>query len=164
VTQYLRALREQTASSADPGTPIRFTASTEGIGRDGLQIAADGWDLDNFRLNPAFLWSHDYTGNKPPIGRVANIEVKDKTLIADVMFDQGDEFARQIERKYRDGFLNAVSVGWDTKQVEPPVGASGAAKVTRAELLDLSAVNIPGDPNALIQRQLRALQPPAQIQ
>jgi len=158
MTQYIRAIQERSAASAEPGSPIRFIASTEGIGRDGLVIAQDGWDLDNFRANPTFLWSHDYTGNRPPIGRVADVSIKDGNMVADVVFDQGDEFARQIERKYRDGFLNAVSVGWETKQIEPPRGAEGAARVTKAELLDISAVNIPGDPGALIERQLRALQ------
>lgn len=158
MTQYIRAIQERGASSAEPGTPIRFVASTEGIGRDGLVIDQNGWDLDNFRANPAFLWSHDYTGNRPPIGRVSEIDIKDGKMIADVVFDQGDEFARQIERKYRDGFLNAVSVGWETKQIEPPRGVEGAARVTKAELLDISAVNIPGDPGALIERQLRAMQ------
>lgn len=154
---HIRGYCERAATPAEPGTPIRFTASTENVGRDGLVINADGWQLDNFRANPAILWSHDYAGNRPPIGRAANLEVKDGKLIADVIFDQGDEFARQIERKYRDGFLNAVSVGWDTQQIEPPKGANDAARVTRAELLDISAVNIPGDPNALMERQKRAL-------
>ena len=153
--QFLRAYAER-AISGDPGTPIRFTASTENIARDGIVIASDGWDLENFKANPTFLWSHDYLGNRPPIGRVASIEVKDKKLMADVVFDQGDEFARQVERKYRDGFLSAVSVGWDTKQIEPPKGSEGVARVTVAELLDLSGVNIPGDPGALMERQKRA--------
>lgn len=155
--QYLRAYTERAAASAEPGTPIRFVASTENVARDGLVISADGWQLDNFRANPTILWSHDYMGNRPPIGKATNLEVKDGKLFADVVFDQADEFARSIERKYRDGFLNAVSVGWDTVQMEPPKGSDGAARITQAELLDISAVNVPGDPGALMERQKRAL-------
>lgn len=153
---HIRGYCERAATPAEPGTPIRFTASTEQVGRDGLIISADGWQLDNFRSNPAVLWSHDYSGQRPPIGR-AVVEVVKGKLMADITFDQGDEFARQVERKYREGFLNTVSVGWDTQQIEPPRGSEGAARVTRAELLDISAVNIPGDPNALMERQKRAL-------
>jgi hypothetical protein len=153
---HIRGYCERAATPAEPGTPIRFTASTEEVGRDGLIISADGWQLDNFRANPAVLWSHDYSGQRPPIGR-ATVEVVKGKLMADITFDQGDEFARQVERKYREGFLNTVSVGWDTQQVEPPKGASDAARVTKAELLDISAVNIPGDPGALMERQKRAM-------
>lgn len=153
---HIRGYCERAATPAEPGTPIRFVASTEQVGRDGLIIAADGWQLDNYRANPAVLWSHDYAGQRPPIGR-ATVEVVKGKLMADVTFDQGDPFAVDIERKYREGFLNTVSVGWDTQQVEPGKGMNDAARVTRAELLDISAVNIPGDPNALMERQKRAL-------
>lgn len=157
MTIHIRGYCERAAHPADPGSPIRFVAATEGIGRDGLVIAADGWELDAFRANPAFLWHHDYTGQRPPIGRVDTVEVDGKRLLADVRFDQGDPFAVEVERKYRDGYLNAVSVGWETKEVAPPRGGDQPARVLKAELLDISAVNIPGDPNALMERQRRAL-------
>lgn len=154
---HIRGYCERAATPPEPGTPIRFTASTEKVGRDGLVIAADGWQLDNFRANPGFLWHHDYLGNRAPIGKVTSVNVEGKKLVADVVFDQGDPFAVDVERKYREGFMNAVSVGWDTEEMAPPQGATGAARVLKAELLDISAVNVPGDPNALIQRQIRAL-------
>ena len=53
------------------------------------------------------------------------------------------EFARQVERKYRDGFLHAVSVGWDTIELDGR---------QRYDLLDLSAVPVPGDPSAIMER------------
>jgi hypothetical protein len=132
-----------------PGDPIRFTASTEAVGRDGLVIEASAWLLDNYRKNPVVLWAHDYTGQRLPIGR-ANVFAEGRTLVSDIWFDQGDPFAREVERKYREGFLHAVSVGWDTLEQE-------GNRVTKAELLDISAVPVPGDPGALIQRQVRAL-------
>jgi hypothetical protein len=157
--QYLRAYHERAAAGAadEPGTPIRFVASTENVARDGLVIEADGWILDNFRSNPVILWAHDMMGARPPIGRAEKIQVQKKQLIADVMFDQNDEFARQIEQKYRDGFLNAVSVSWDTREFAPPKVAGAAPRITKAELLEISAVPLPSDPNALAQRQARAL-------
>ncbi len=155
---HIRGYCERAATPAEPGTAIRFVASTEKVARDGLIINADGWQLDNFRANPGFLWHHDYMGNRAPIGKVTQVEVDKKNrLIADVVFDQGDQFAVDVERKYREGFMNAVSVGWDTQEIAPPRGADSAARVLKAELLDISAVNIPGDPNALMERQKRAL-------
>lgn len=161
---YVRGLvpEDTRAAIADakPGTPIRFVASTEGIARDKLTIAQDGWSLKNFRANPVFLWHHDYMGQRPPIGRVDRVAVEDGKLIADVSFDQGDEFARDIERRYRQNWLSACSVGWDTIEFEPTDKNDpyfGGGKVLKAELLDISAVVVPGDPKALMERQKRAL-------
>jgi len=140
--QFLRALHER--ADTDNGTgPIRFVASTEGVKRDGMDLRMDAWDLDNYRKNPVVLWSHDYWGTHLPVGR-AEVNVEGKNLIASVVFDPDDEFARQIERKYRNGFLNTVSVGWNTHD-------------DRNELLDISAVPVPGDPDALMERQIRGL-------
>jgi len=156
--EYMRGYCDRAAAgTGKPGTPIRFVASTENVGRDGLILDADGWELDNFRANPAFLWVHDYMGERMPIGRVINVEVKERQLMADVEFDQEDDFALQVESKYRRGFLNAVSVGWDTKEFAPTENPNVAGRSTRQELLDISAVPIPGDPKALKERQMRAL-------
>jgi HK97 family phage prohead protease len=141
------------------GEVIRFKASTEGVKRDGLMVDPQGWKLDNFRKNPVFLWVHDYFGRNLPIGKVTSVNVEDKTLVSDVVFDQEDEFARAVERKYRTGFLNAVSVGWNTVAFRPSKGGE-APVITEAELLDISAVPVPGDPDALMEREgagLRAL-------
>ena len=156
-TQYLRAYCAREAAAKDePGSAIRFVASTEDVARDGLSIKAEGWQLDNYRRNPVVLWVHDYMGNKLPIGRGApNIE--GKQLLADVTFDQEDEFARQIESKYRRGYLNAVSVGWETLEMQPSQNPKVRGTVTKAELLDISAVPVPGDAKALAERQVRGL-------
>lgn len=151
---YLRAYHER-ADGTDSG-PIRFIASTEAVARDAMVIKADAWQLENYRANPVVLWGHDYTGQRLPIGR-ADVEVDGNRLMADVTFDPGDEFAQQIERKYRTGFLSAVSVGWDTLESEPDTSRKTAGTVTRADLLDISAVPVPGDPGALKERQLRSL-------
>lgn len=153
---FVRAFAERGAEAGAAGEPIRFTASTEGVARDGLVIEADGWRLENYRKNPVVLWAHDYLGKNLPIGRADRVEVVDGRLAADVVFDQADEFARAVERKYRTGFLHAVSVGWETHTIRPSKGGE-APRIAEAELLDISGVPVPGDPDALIERELRAL-------
>lgn len=150
---YIRAYRADTPAG-EPGTPIRFVASTEGVARDGMVIEADGWQLDNYRRNPVFLWAHRYS--EPPIGKAADVRVEGGQLIADIVFDQDDERARSIESKYRNGFLRAVSVGFDVESIQPPKGPMAAPRVTRAELLEISAVPVPADPEALMSRQRAA--------
>lgn len=154
--EYLRAYCDRATDGDGDGGPIRFVASTEGVARDGMIINADAWDLGNYTRNNVVLWSHDYFGTRPPIGR-ADVSVEKRQLIADVTFDNGDAFAADIERKVRSGFLNAVSVGWDTLEMAPPQGADQPARITKADLLDISVVPVPADPNALKERQKRGL-------
>jgi hypothetical protein len=179
MTIYMRALCERTQETETGSGPIRFVASTEGEKRDGKDLQVDHWDLENYKKNSVFLWVHDYMGNHLPIGK-AQPTIEGKQLIADVTFDEADEFARQVEGKYRRGYLNAVSVGWDDyancpnckvritgwtlmfnkfARLNCPKCGKEIPKETEIwfELLDISGVPVPGDPDALIERQYRAL-------
>jgi len=137
---FLRAIREDTNTDG----PMTFVASTAGVKRDGLEIHQDKWRLDNYEANPVVLWAHDYSS--PPIGR-AEVRIDGDRLMADVTFDPEDDFAQQVRGKYTRGFLNAVSVGWSDIDVDDDV---------EHELLDISAVPVPGDPDALAERQRTA--------
>lgn len=150
--EYRAALMDRAASTEKV---MRFVASTEDPGRDGMIVKADGWQLENYRKNPVVLFGHRY--GEPPIGR-ADVKIDGKRLLADVTWDLADPFAASIARKYADGFLSAVSVGWDTLQTEPSSNPNIRAVVTKSELLDISAVPVPGDPDALLMRQKRGLQ------
>lgn len=157
MSNQLRAYFDRAGEGASDTGPIRFVASTEGVKRDGLDLSMSQWDLVNYRKNPVVLWGHDYWGTRAPIGR-ADVEIQGDKLMADVTFDQDDEFAASIDRKYRNRFLHSVSVGWDT--IIPP--GKHMHEVTkdqiRLDLLDISAVPVPGDPDALMERQIRAIQ------
>ena len=162
-TQYTRAYRAEDAEPAGDG-PISFVASSEIPARDGMAISAEGWQLDNFQRNPLVLWAHDWLGNRPPIGKAeVRVDAKARVLRATVTFDGEDPFAADIERKYRAGFLNAVSVGFDILEMNDGEGsevgraAKGVPTVSRAELLEISAVPIPADPHALAERQQRGM-------
>lgn len=139
MSNYLRAYCER-ADLPESGA-LPFIASTEGVKADGFDLRADSWDLARFQKNPLVLWSHDFFGERPPIGR-ADARVDGNVLRADITFDPGDDFAQMIERKYRGGFLNAVSVSWD------PIDGKN-------HLLEISAVPIPMDPDALMERAKR---------
>jgi len=161
--QYTRAYRSEDAEPTGDGT-ISFIASSEIPARDGMAISAEGWQLDNFQRNPLVLWAHDWLGNRPPIGKAeVRVDAKAKVLRAAITFDGEDPFAADIERKYREGFLNAVSVGFDILEMDDGEGsgvgraANGVPTVIRAELLEISAVPIPADPHALAERQQRGL-------
>lgn len=138
---YLRAFAEPSASEDGP---IRFIASNEGDPGDGFDLRAEDWEFGRFLRNPVILWGHDFLGQRLPIGKAVGVGIEDRKLMASVEFDRGDEFAAQVERKFRQGFLSAVSVSWDTVE-------------GRNHLLEISAVPVPMDPNALMERQARGL-------
>ena len=146
ITQFLRAFRDPndpTDAGSDAGSPIRFIAATEGLKRDGLDLVMEGGSFDRYSNNPVFLWAHDYSSL--PLGRAATEVDENNNLAIEVTFDQEDEFARQVEGKYRRGFLNAVSAGFDVLELE-------GNRATSWELLDVSAVSVPLDPEALMER------------
>ena len=124
---------------------LTFTAVTAGVKRDGLEIDLAGLSTDNFMRNPVFLWVHDYWGNTMPIGKVTSLSKETDALVVSVTFDMADPFAAEVHRKYVERFLNAVSIGWDTL-------ASDGNRITESDLLDISAVPVPGDEDALIHR------------
>ncbi|MEH6891169.1 HK97 family phage prohead protease [Bacillus sp. JJ864] len=128
---------------------LRFIGSCEHADRDGDVILASGWELDNYKKNPVFLWAHDYS--KPPIGRAINVFREADKLIFDIEFPEKEiyEFADQVYDLYKRGFINATSVGFIGKEGEPL--PTGGTKFTRQELLELSAVPVPSNPMALQQ-------------
>ncbi|MGQ0669336.1 MAG: HK97 family phage prohead protease [Actinomycetota bacterium] len=152
---YTRAYLDRTSLRED--APLTFIAANEGDPGDGLDLAMEGADLARFRANPVFMWAHNY--RQPPIGRAIDVRTEDTRLLADVEFDGNDPFAAQVEAKYRGGFLNAVSVGFDARQAvnaegEPVsigfFGPSEPVRVTEWELMEISAVPVPMDPAALV--------------
>jgi len=141
---HFRAFYERTL----PDGTLEFVATTAGTKRDGLSLDMRGAQLENYLANPVFLWAHDYMGQRLPIGRATKVRPMAKELRATMEFDLGDPFAAEVKRKYEGGFLNAVSVGW----IDLDTSTDGRT-VTKWELLDISAVPVPGDPQALLKRE-----------
>lgn len=136
---------------------IDFVASTETPDRYGDVIRVAGWQTDNYMKNPVFLWGHD--SSAPPIGRTISVRKEAgprPALIQTVEFVPGstDPFAEQIFNLYRDGFMKAVSVGFRALERPQPIRDAENERVTgfeftKQELLELSAVPIPANPEAL---------------
>lgn len=141
MTEYLRAYYERAEDNQGDSGPLPFVVSTEGMKGDGFSLKAEDWDLSRFKRNNLVLWAHDFFGERPPIGK-ADARIDGRVLRADITFDPDDSFAQTIERKYRNGFLNAMSVSWDIVD-------------KKNQLLEISAVPIPMDPDALMERAKR---------
>jgi HK97 family phage prohead protease len=134
-----------------------FTASTADMDRDGEVISVDGWDLKNFKKNPVIMFAHNY--NTLPIGKATKIGVKDGKLMNVVEFPpEGTyEFADTVARLVDAGYLKTQSVGFIPKKwedgdwtEEDGKGSKPRRTYTKQELLEISIVPVPSNPNALM--------------
>lgn len=145
---------EALADIVEEDRTARFIASDATVDRYGDVVEPRGWDLANFRRNPVFLWMHS---QYQPIGTIKKIGVEDGALMATVRFyDPGDsKIADDLWRLVKKKKLRAVSVGFTVKGAEDyEYIRDDADRVTgirylRQELLELSLVSVPANPNAL---------------
>jgi len=132
-----------------------FTASTADMDRDGEVIDVSGWDLKNFKKNPVIMFAHDY--RTLPIGKATKIGVKDGKLMDVVEFPpEGTyEFADIVQRLVDTGYLKTQSVGfipkkWEDGDFEDEKSNKPRRTYTKQELLEISIVPVPSNPNALM--------------
>ena len=128
-----------------------FIASTADQDRDGEVIDVAGWDLKNFKKNPVIMFAHNYS--TLPIGRATKIGTRDGKLVNNVEFPpEGTyEFADIVERLVGAGFLKTESVGFLPKKWEDGDGEKAPRRTyTKQELLEISIVPVPSNPNALM--------------
>lgn len=124
--------------------------STEGFDREGDRIRMDGWDIENYLKNPVILWAHNY--REPPIGKALDVVPQANGLWFKILFAKTDK-AQEVFGLYADGFMRAWSVGFLPKQKErlkeqEDEEISGWDYI-KQELLELSAVPVPSNPDAL---------------
>ena len=160
---YLPVIGEVTApdspkpkalSSAEGGDlRLRVVMTTPVRDRDGDVVVPEGMGLKWFRKNPVVLWAHQY--DLPPVGNVdvATLRVSNKGIEADVIFDKGGVLAREVHGLYQRGVMHAWSIGftpvkWDVME-DRKTGKVSGYRVTQWELLELSAVPVPANPDAL---------------
>lgn len=147
------------ASRAKPDAErvVHFVASTQDVDRYRTRLI--GWELKAFRDCPVFCWQHQSWD--APIGRVIRIGVnKDKQLAADVEYIPGDliPFAETALQLILGKWMHAVSVGFMPGEVRYDE-KERVHILERNELLELSQVTVPGNPNALAQLAAQVPEP-----
>jgi len=140
------------------GRRVRFVASTRAVDRHGTIVEPGGIRTERFDRNPVFLWGHDgYGGFSAPnpenvIGRVTGHAVENDQFIIEAEFtpEGVNERADMLYRLVMDGFLNAVSIGfYPLRQREDVIEGRAVTVFEEVELLDVSLVPIPSNPEAL---------------
>jgi HK97 family phage prohead protease len=140
--------------STEPRT-LGFVFSDESIDRYGDIIQARGWVLANFNANPVALFGHDAGSVENVIGRARNVRVNGTQLVGDIEFMTAEvnPNAEAVFRMLQGGFLKTVSVGFAPLEWEQAKDKTrpGGIDFKRQELLEISVVPIPANPNALVQ-------------
>lgn len=146
------------ANMEEPGVIKGIVGSSAVVDRMGDIIDQEGWNLKDYLNNKVILWGHNVREERPPIAKALKVWVEGKgtkhaKLMFDIKFDLQDSFAAEIYRKIKDGFLNTVSVGFLPHEWEEldPDNWFGGLKFTKQDLLELSVVPVPANPEALIQ-------------
>jgi HK97 family phage prohead protease len=132
---------------------IDFVISSEAIDRYDSTLALGGWQLDNYLRNPVVLWGHD--DQTPAIGRGPNTRAQGKLLVSSAEFAPREIYplADTVYQLLKAKFLNAASVGflpldfeWSNDE-DRPYGIDFKSQ----DLLEWSVVNIPANPDCLVQ-------------
>lgn len=127
---------------------MRAVASSGVVDRHGEIVSVEGWDLKNFKKNPVLLWSHDHM--IPAIGTAKGIKVegvgKTAKLTFEPVFHDKTPEAAAIKALFEgtedmEPVLGTFSVGFR------PIDMDGNV-YTKQELLEISAVNVPANPDA----------------
>jgi HK97 family phage prohead protease len=154
-------LPAQTRAGSDVRT-ITFVASSDTLDRHGTRILPMGIDTSRYESNPIVLWGHDgYGGFSKPdaenvIGKAVRLRKTDKRLEADVQFlpAEVNPKAEMVLGMVRAGAVSAVSIGFIPREIIRESDDSGREipVIRRSELLEISVVPIPSNPDALATR------------
>lgn len=148
-------IKSLAVSKAENGR-MRFLVTSGALDRDGEVLDPAGMITDTFQGNPVMLWCHDLylpaIGNWPVLERTAaGWEAEGAFVPAEI-----SPFADQIRKQYEAGFLKAVSIRFrPIEWVSGKLEVDGYyTKFTKFELLEISAVNVPSNPEAVRVRGL----------
>lgn len=138
---------------------ITFVASDDTKDTAGTVLNQDNWDLTRFNKNGVIGYQHKVYGGWDDTDNPDNVigkgfaYIEDKKLMVDITFEPAEinPLAEKIFQKILFGSLRAVSVGF------LPIGQgrfgegqdSNTYYFAGQELLEVSVVNIPANPNAL---------------
>jgi HK97 family phage prohead protease len=128
-------------------------ASTEDIDRSWEIIRANGWTWENFMKNPVIIANHVYKIENI-VGKATDIYVDNNQLVIEWVFSTSNPLGILLADLYEEGMIKSVSV-WFIPQKRDE---KDSKIITEAELLELSFVAIPCNPNALSLDQKKLLE------
>ncbi len=142
---------------------VTVIASTTTVDSHG-DIVEQDWDLTRYRKNPVVLWNHNVFGayrysdgmscpeDLLPIGHSTSCSVEGGQLVATIKFGSAEynEMSQRVFLGFAEGHIRAVSVGFYPGVItEEQVEGGYRYRLSACELLEISAVPIPSNPDAV---------------
>lgn len=140
-----------------------FIASDATRDSYGTVLPPDKWDLSRFEGNPVIGYNHKVYGSWSDTENPDNVIgkgrawVEDDCLMVEIEFEPAEmnALAEKVWKKIQWGSLNAVSVGFTAEGGHFGEGEEGPGQPKETyyydgmQLVEVSVVNIPANPNAL---------------
>ena len=164
----------QVRSVDEANMVVEHIVNTKALDRYYTCVLPKGARVENYLKNPVVLWCHniDETTIKVPIAKCIELQIEEDSIKVKTQFNANDPLAVKVFQAYKDGFLNAWSIGfqpenWEgvteknlvevnqrfglnlTKENIGSAGIYGLYVIYQWELLEYSAVPVPGNPEAL---------------
>ncbi len=137
---------------------LTFVASDDSVDLDDEIVAAGAFHemRDTYLRNPVILAQHQHrlaSGLSPVIGKAMELTTDRSPLLVRMQFagDDAGEIVRNHWSLYRDGFQRAFSVGFRALDVGK---INNRRAITKGQLLEISAVPVPANSNALVLSHL----------
>ncbi len=158
---YTRVRQIRAEVPQGEGRRMTFVASDETRDSYGTVLPIDEWNLERYNLNGVVGYSHNlyatYNSNPDYVIGKGHVHIEGAELLIDIEFEpEGtNEIADKVWRKLQFGSLNGVSVGFSAQGAhwgegeEAEDGAKPTLYYTGLELLEVSVVAIPANPNAV---------------
>ncbi|WP_407107249.1 HK97 family phage prohead protease [Rhodococcus aetherivorans] len=147
MTKKIKLFNTKPKSVDEENKTVRFRISDDSVDRYGERVEQSSWNFKNFLKNPILLWGHNPYDAENVLGTVSDLSVEDDGTYATAHFDEDiNPKAALIFKQILKGTLRTVSVGFvphtiDTEDDIPVLKDN--------ELLELSVVAIPANPNAI---------------
>jgi hypothetical protein len=152
----------------------QFIINTESVNSYGYRILTAGIDYTQYMKNPIVLFMHDRHDDdnrgSEVIGTTKSLTVENNQLIAEIEFDEVDEFAKKIAGKVERNVLRMASMFAEktetSTQPEDVLPGQLYETVKTCKLIEVSIVDIGGNDDALKlsksknQSQLKLLNKP----
>lgn len=132
------------------GSEFAFICSTDTEDRYG-DVIEQNWELRNFKNNPIALFNHDAD---QIIGSWRDVHVDSKGRLRGILrmaMEGTSALVDAVRSLLQQGIIRAVSVGFLPIEWEPlnRKDPSAGIRFTRSELMEISAVSIPANPEAI---------------
>lgn len=132
---------------------FKVVASTEDIDRSWEIIKANWWIWNNFMKNPVIIANHVYKIENI-VGKATKIFIENKQLVIEWVFSSSNPLGVLLADLYEEWMVKTVSVWFIPKKRDE----KNSNIITEAELLELSFVAVPCNPNALSLDQKQLLE------